>query len=55
LALAQIQQAWLATYNNGLTNGTHQALFMKLDLKQARCKPRVTGAVFFGENSLGRS
>jgi hypothetical protein len=29
--LAQIQQAWLATYNNGLTNGTHQAVLMKLD------------------------
>src|SRR5262249_27850881 len=28
---AQIQQAWVATYNNGLTNSTHQAVLMKPD------------------------
>src|ERR1051326_6234154 len=28
---AQIQQAWVTTYKNGVTNGNHQALFMKLD------------------------
>ena len=28
---AQIQQAWVAHYNNGITNGTHQALKMALD------------------------
>jgi hypothetical protein len=28
---AQIQQAWLARYNNGLTNGTNQAVKMALD------------------------
>ena len=30
-AHAQIQQAWVAHYNNGITNGTHQALKMALD------------------------
>jgi hypothetical protein len=28
---AQIQQAWVAHYNNGITNGTNQALKMALD------------------------
>jgi hypothetical protein len=28
---AQIQQAWVAHYNNGITNGTHQAVKMALD------------------------
>jgi hypothetical protein len=28
---AQIQQAWVAKYNNGVTNGNHQALKMALD------------------------
>jgi hypothetical protein len=28
---AQIQQAWLARYNNGITNGTNQAVKMALD------------------------
>jgi len=27
----QIQQAWVAKYNNGITNGNHQALKMALD------------------------
>jgi len=30
-ASAQIQQAWVAKYNNGVTNGNHQALKMMLD------------------------
>ena len=30
-ATAQIQQAWVAHYNNGITNGTNQALKMALD------------------------
>jgi hypothetical protein len=30
-ASAQIQQAWVAKYNNGITNGNHQALKMTLD------------------------
>ena len=30
-ASAQIQQAWVAKYNNGITNGTHQAVKMALD------------------------
>jgi hypothetical protein len=30
-ASAQIQQAWVARYNNGITNGTHQAVKMALD------------------------
>ncbi|HZM05936.1 MAG TPA: hypothetical protein VFC44_23280, partial [Candidatus Saccharimonadales bacterium] len=30
-ATAQIQQAWVAKYNNGVTNGNHQALKMMLD------------------------
>ena len=30
-ATAQIQQAWVAHYNNGFTNGTHQAVKMALD------------------------
>jgi hypothetical protein len=29
---AQIQQAWVAHYNNGITNGTNQAVKMALDL-----------------------
>ena len=28
---AQIQQAWVTHYNNGITNGTHQAVKMALD------------------------
>src|SRR5580658_2428637 len=28
---AQIQQAWVARYNNGITNGTNQAVKMALD------------------------
>jgi hypothetical protein len=28
---AQIQQAWVAHYNNGITNGTNQAVKMVLD------------------------
>jgi hypothetical protein len=28
---AQIQQAWVARYNNGITNGTNQAVKMELD------------------------
>ncbi len=30
-ATAQVQQAWVARYNNGITNGTNQALKMALD------------------------
>jgi len=30
-ASAQIQQAWVARYNNGMTNGTNQAVKMALD------------------------
>jgi len=30
-APAQIQQAWVARYNNGITNGNHQAVKMALD------------------------
>jgi hypothetical protein len=30
-ARAQIQQAWVARYNNGITNGTNQAVKMALD------------------------
>jgi outer membrane protein assembly factor BamB len=30
-ALAQIQQAWVAHYNNGITNGTNQAVKIALD------------------------
>src|SRR5580658_8850911 len=30
-AQAQIQQAWVARYNNGITNGTNQAVKMALD------------------------
>jgi outer membrane protein assembly factor BamB len=30
-AQAQIQKAWVAHYNNGITNGTHQAVKMALD------------------------
>jgi hypothetical protein len=30
-ASAQIQQAWVAKYSNGITNGNHQALKMTLD------------------------
>jgi hypothetical protein len=30
-AIAQIQQAWVAHYNNGITNGTNQAVKMALD------------------------
>jgi hypothetical protein len=30
-APAQIQQAWVARYNNGITNGTNQAIKMALD------------------------
>jgi hypothetical protein len=30
-ATAQIQQAWVAHYNNGITNGTHQAVKIGLD------------------------
>src|SRR5579863_6639082 len=30
-AAAQIQQAWVAHYNNGITNGTNQAVKMALD------------------------
>jgi hypothetical protein len=28
---AQVQQAWVAKYNNGIPNGNHQALKMALD------------------------
>jgi hypothetical protein len=28
---AQVQQAWVAHYNNGITNGTNQAVKMELD------------------------
>src|ERR1039458_4994215 len=31
LCNGQIQQAWVAKYNNGITNGTHQAVKMALD------------------------
>jgi len=31
LCLAQIQQAWVARYNNGITTGTNQAVKMALD------------------------
>ncbi|HEY3855035.1 MAG TPA: SBBP repeat-containing protein [Verrucomicrobiae bacterium] len=31
LVSAQIQQAWVAKYNNSITNGNHQALKMSLD------------------------
>ena len=30
-ARAQIQQAWVARYNNGIANGTNQATKMALD------------------------
>jgi hypothetical protein len=30
-AFAQVQQAWVARYNNGITNGTNQAVKMALD------------------------
>ena len=30
-ASAQVQQAWVAKYNNGVANGTHQAVKMALD------------------------
>jgi hypothetical protein len=30
-ATAQIQQAWVARYDNGITNGTNQAVKMSLD------------------------
>jgi|GEM_PF-5976683 len=30
-AHAQVQQAWVARYNNGVTNGQHQALKVALD------------------------
>lgn len=30
-ASAQVQQAWVAKYNNGITNGTHQAVKTALD------------------------
>ena len=30
-AVGQIQQAWVSRYNNGIANGTHQALKMALD------------------------
>src|SRR5580700_10606243 len=28
---AQVQQAWVARYNNGITNGTNQAVKLALD------------------------
>jgi hypothetical protein len=31
ICTAQIQQAWVARYNNGITNGTNQAVTMALD------------------------
>jgi hypothetical protein len=31
ISTAQIQQAWVARYNNGITNGTNQAVKMTLD------------------------
>jgi len=43
---AQIQQAWVARYNNGITNGTNQVVKMALD---------STGNIYvvgFSENSL---
>lgn len=30
-ASAQVQQAWVARYNNGITNGTNQVVKMALD------------------------
>ena len=30
-AFAQMQQSWVRTYNNGITNGQHQATAMALD------------------------
>jgi hypothetical protein len=45
-AQAQIQQAWVAHYNNGTTNGTNQAVKMALD---AAGNIYVTG---FSQNSL---
>jgi hypothetical protein len=46
-ARGQIQQAWVAHYNNGIANGTHQAVKMRLDSAGNIC---VTG---FSQNSLG--
>jgi hypothetical protein len=46
-ASGQIQQAWVARYNNGITNGTHQALKMALDSAGNIC---LTG---FSQNSAG--
>jgi hypothetical protein len=34
---AQIQQAWAARYNNGITNGTNQAVKMVLDPQAHLC------------------
>ncbi len=45
--VAQIQQAWVARYNNGITNGTNQAVKMALD---PAGNIYVTG---FSENSNG--
>jgi hypothetical protein len=46
-ASAQIQQAWVARYNNGITNGTHQAVKMAVDTNG---NIYVTG---FSQNSNG--
>jgi hypothetical protein len=42
---AQIQQAWVASYNNGITNGTNQAVKMALDTSGNIC---ITG---FSQNT----
>jgi hypothetical protein len=44
---AQIQQAWVARYNNGIANGTHQAVKMALD---SAGNIYLTG---FSQNSAG--
>jgi hypothetical protein len=47
---AQIQQAWVARYNNGITNGTNQAVKMALDSVGNIC---VTGFSQNASSNLG--
>src|SRR5208282_2449026 len=49
-AAAQIQQAWVARYNNGITNGTNQAVKMALD---SAGNIYVTGSSQNANSSLG--
>jgi len=48
-AFSQIQQAWVARYNNGIANGNHQALKMALD---GSGNIYITG---FSQNTNGQS